>query len=261
VDIKARDATGRVFAVEMQMLARADHRQRLLYYAARLYSQQLVEGEAYDQLPPAYLISFVNARVIPDSSAFHTRFVLRDAEHDLTFTDDFAVHMIELPKFLAAVEGFSATLAGWCFFLLNANQLDTEALPEPLTTPAIRKAMETLRVISEIERERELYESRRKRQLDDLSLAKHYAKRDAYYAQKEAEHAQKEAEHAKIEAEQRQKDQELRERQQALAEGYQRMADQFQALADQIDDLEAKAELLRQRDEQLALLKTLRGEP
>jgi hypothetical protein len=39
------------------------------------------------------------------------------------------------------------------------------------------------------------------------------------------------------------------------------MADQLQALADRIDVPEAKAELLRQRGEQLALLKTLRGEP
>jgi hypothetical protein len=152
-------------------------------------------------------------------------------------------------------------LDGWCFFLVNANQLDTEALPEPLAAPAIRKAMETLRVISEIERERELYESRRKRQLDDLSLANYYAKRDAYYAEKDAEQRQRDAEQGQRDAEQGQKDKELRDRQQALADGYQLLADRLQDLAGRADTPEVKAELLRQRDEQLALLKALQGNP
>lgn len=261
VDIKAGDATGRQFVIEMQMVARADHRPRVLYYAAKLYSQQLVEGEAYDQLRPAFLISFVNSRVILDAPAFHSRFVLRDAAHGLTFTDDFALHMIELPKLLATVGDLDTPLEHWCYFLMNANQLDNEGLPPALAaSPAILKAMDTLRQISENEREREIYESRRKRQLDDLSTAREYARRDAYNAQKDAEFAQKDAEFAQKEVEQRQKDQELRDRQQSLAARYQLMADQLQALADRIDVPEAKAELLRQRDEQLALLKSLRGD-
>lgn len=259
----------------MQMLAEAYYRQRLLYYAARLYSHQLVEGEAYNELPPAYLISFVNSVAIRESPVFHTRFVLRDADHNLTFADDFAALMIELPKFPAAAAGPAGALESWCYFLINASRLDTEALPAPLTGPAIRKAMETLRVISEKEREREQYESRLKRQLDDFSLKKYYAQRDAYYAQMEvevaqikAEFAQKDAEFAQMNAEllRRQEEQlrradRQRREQQALADRYQALADQLQALADRIDDPDTKADLLRQRDEQLAAVAAIRESP
>jgi predicted transposase/invertase (TIGR01784 family) len=212
-----------------------------------LYSQQLLEGEDYKRLRPAYLISFVNARVIAESTAFHTRFVLRDAAHDLTFTDDFALHMIELTKFLAVVGEAPDSLNNWCNFLMNANQVDTETVK----SPAIRKAMVTLREISDNEREREVYESRRKRQLDDMSLAAQYARQDAEFAQAQAELA-------------RVRD-ELRNQRLAEIERYRAVADQLQLLADPIEDPEAKADLLRQRSEQLAqvetLLNVLRGAP
>src|SRR5688572_28827123 len=54
VDIKARDQQGRHFMVEMQMIALANLRQRLLYYWARIYQQQLGGGEDYDLLRPTY---------------------------------------------------------------------------------------------------------------------------------------------------------------------------------------------------------------
>ena len=261
VDVKARDATGRTFAVEMQMLARADHRQRLLYYATRLYFQQLADGEDYKKLQPAFLISFVNSRVIADSTAFHTRFVLRDAVHNLTFTDDFAVHMIELTKVLAVVGESPDALNNWCNFLMNANQTDADAVK----SPAIRKAMATLRGISENERERELYESRWKRQHDDLSVAVEYAEKDAEYARGQADLARSQADLARVQADLARAQAELRNGRLAEVDRYRALAEQSQLLADRVDDPEIKAKLLRQHDQHLgeaeALSKVLREVP
>lgn len=60
VDIKARDEKGRLFNIEMQMLAVAFWRERILYYWSRLYSQQLHEGENYGKLRPTVSICFLN---------------------------------------------------------------------------------------------------------------------------------------------------------------------------------------------------------
>src|SRR5438552_1365541 len=50
LDIKARDQSGRLFNVEMQMLAYPYYEKRILYYWARLHQQQLHEGEDYQEL-------------------------------------------------------------------------------------------------------------------------------------------------------------------------------------------------------------------
>ena len=127
--------------------------------------------------------------MIPDSAAYHTRYVLHDAGHHLTFTDDFSLHMIELPKFLAAAGELAGPLDRWCYFLRHADKLDTDALPAPLATPPIRRALETLSVISEIERERERYEAR----CEDPSTAR-WPNSSLRRAAAEAERAAAEAE-------------------------------------------------------------------
>ena len=254
VDVKAREASGRQFVVEMQMLARADHRQRVLYYAARLYASQLVEGDEYGELQPAYLISFVNSRVITGSTAFHTRFVLRDATHNLTFTDDFAVHMIELPKFLTVVGDLSGRFDAWCYFLRHAGSIDSASLPKPLAYPPIRKAMEVLNVISEVERERELYESRWKKQLDDRSTAAEYERRDRAQAERQREN---EARARENEARARENEAGAREneaRARDIAEK-DRLAAEKDRLAAEKDRLAAEKDRLAAEKERLAEVK------
>src|SRR5262245_55337607 len=50
LDIKARDAAGRQFNVEMQMIAPTEYPQRALYYWAKLYTEQLKEGHEFETL-------------------------------------------------------------------------------------------------------------------------------------------------------------------------------------------------------------------
>ena len=45
LEIKAWDDQGRLYNLEMQMLATASLVQRLLYYWSRMYAQRLAEGD------------------------------------------------------------------------------------------------------------------------------------------------------------------------------------------------------------------------
>ncbi len=166
VDIKARDQEGRLFNVEMQMVAGPFFPRRLLYYWAKLYQQQLQEGENYRNLRPTISICFVNSLLFPQAPAHHLLFRLIDAEHTLTFTEDIEFHVIELPKFVLPVDQLTALIDIWCYFLRHAATLDKDQIPGPLNVAPIRQALEVLTVLTQNDQERERYEARLKIQRD-----------------------------------------------------------------------------------------------
>ena len=65
LDVKARDGSGRLFNVEMQMRVNNSHAARALYYWAGVYREQLGEGEDYIDLRPTIAIHFVNQIALP----------------------------------------------------------------------------------------------------------------------------------------------------------------------------------------------------
>lgn len=166
LDIKARDQSGRQFNVEMQMLAYGAFRQRALYYWARLHQAQLQEGDDYPVLRPTIAVCFVDTPLFPEITDHHLIFELRERYHQTLFTDQMAVHILELPKFKKSVDELLTPLDRWLFFLQHAVNLDIDALPEPLNVPELRWAIGDLIMISQSDRERELYESRLKMRRD-----------------------------------------------------------------------------------------------
>lgn len=169
LDIKARDQRGRLFNVEMQLLPERAFRNRVLYYWARLYGQQLQEGDDYLLLRPTVSICFVDNVLFPQTSAYHLAFQLRTEDHTFAFTEDLALRILELPKFTRSVEQLTEPLDVWLYFLRHGAQLDHGALPEALNLPGIRRALEDLTVLTQDQLERERYESRLKAQRDERS--------------------------------------------------------------------------------------------
>jgi predicted transposase/invertase (TIGR01784 family) len=162
LDVKARDASGRLFLVEMQMLAPQHFRNRVLYYWARAYSEQLAEGNEFRDLRPAISICFVANRLFPQVSAYHQRFVLADQATGEVLSEQIEVHLIELQKFTLAARDVKTPLEAWCYFLVHGEELDTAAVPAPLSVAPVNRALEVLNVMTQSELERERYESRLK---------------------------------------------------------------------------------------------------
>ena len=170
LDIKARDATGRQFNVEMQVLPHVAYPRRIIYYLTKLHQQQLHEGESYGALSPSYSISFLNHVLYRDKPRWHWRFQLRDEiEPSVVFGDQLELHVVELPKFNRTAMELANGVERWTYFLRHGEELDTERLPEPLQFPVIQKAMEVLRMLTQSELEREKYEARLKYQRDEAS--------------------------------------------------------------------------------------------
>lgn len=167
LDIKARD-TGRAwFNIEMQSRAVGWLRQRIVYYNASLFVDQLGDGQNYSALRPAISICFLKESLFLEASAPHLRFMLSDLEHGVRLADSLEIHTIELPKY-NFVEPLSAgdPLEQWAFFLDRAAELESAELKKLLPDRPYAKATQIMETIARTPQERQLYESRRKAELD-----------------------------------------------------------------------------------------------
>ncbi len=169
LDIKARDESGRLFNVEMQIRPHHALRERMLYYWARVYSSQLVQGEDYTNLTPTISVLFLDDMLFPDAIGLHHHFRLQTDKADVVFSDQIEFHVLELRKFEKPLPELDDDLEKWLFFLRHAADLDVEHWPVELAEPPLVRAGEELVMLSQTDIERELYESRRKGHLDYLT--------------------------------------------------------------------------------------------
>jgi len=94
---------------------------------------------------------------LPD---YHSTFELRERRRQTLFTDQLALHILELPKFKKGIDELATPLDRWLYFLRNGEYLDAETVPVTLDVPELRWALGDLFMISRIDPERELYEAR-----------------------------------------------------------------------------------------------------
>ena len=66
VDVRCKDARGRQFIVEMQMVWSKEFQNRVLFNASKAYVRQLDKSNDYDLLQPVYSLNLVNDIFEPD---------------------------------------------------------------------------------------------------------------------------------------------------------------------------------------------------
>ena len=99
LDVRAMDAFGRRFNIEIQRSLQAALRERLTYYIATQLVEQLGAGDDYDALRPAIGICILDAVLFPAVPDFHLDFRMANVKHGLALTDHLQVHLLELPKY------------------------------------------------------------------------------------------------------------------------------------------------------------------
>ena len=163
LDIKARTETGTLINIEIQLRDAHDMAHRSLYYWAKLFEEQLQQGQYYHTLHKTVTINVLSFAMIP-GLAFHTTFHLREDHSDYLLTDLAEMHFIELPKLRDQKVGLERRLVRWMLFLTATTPDRLEALA--MSDPVLKKAVNTLEFLSQDARERALYEDRRKALLD-----------------------------------------------------------------------------------------------
>lgn len=158
VDVKARDAQGRLYQVGIQILPHPDLPARMLYAWADLYSQQLHSGQNYRELRPTYAIWLLGDDLLRNDPAYAHRYRLRD-ERGRTLLEHGGISLFELSKFAAsAVE--TEKEQRWLKFFKDGERLDADRLPDWMQTTEMRQAMSTLQRFSDKERAYDAYQAR-----------------------------------------------------------------------------------------------------
>jgi predicted transposase/invertase (TIGR01784 family) len=179
-DIKAEGKCGKKFNIELQMTDQGDYDKRALYYWAKLYAQQLGEGEDYGNLSKAIGIHILNFNCISNTEKYHNIFHITEKESGESYFTDLELHTIELKKFKGhaskelsdLVQKIKTVLDIWVAFLTRHNLLTNVKLPKKLDNAALKKALTVLEIMNFSEQEREAYEDHLKWLRDEASAVK-----------------------------------------------------------------------------------------
>lgn len=172
VDVKARDAAGNFYVIEVQTTLPAGLRNRLVYYTSGLYYRQLLEGQGYTSLRPAISICFLTQPLFPDISSGQLKFSLYDMQHQLQFGDQLEIHLVELSKYNMGTDELNeaSPLERWAFFMNRAADLEADELRRLLNSQQHHQATGVLEMITRNPELRLAYDDRAKEAQDKVAL-------------------------------------------------------------------------------------------
>jgi predicted transposase/invertase (TIGR01784 family) len=164
LDVKIHTTTGKVIDVEIQVEPQSHIWERILFYAARLATEQLKSGVPYKEIKKAVSIIIVDWDITSkDSGHYHHRFRLFDERTGCRFPDLFEINTLELPKLPGEPDG--TLLYNW--LRLFTARSEEELTMVAKTSPEIAAAVGVIMEVSEDERTRLLAEAREKSRRDE----------------------------------------------------------------------------------------------
>ena len=145
LDVKATINGDRIALVEIQLINVPSFGNRVLYNAAKSYSQQLTGKDRYERLKTVISLKIADFEMFENQPEFMSRFVFQEKEQQFECPDT-AIELVflELPKFSKELAELETTADQWIYFLKNTSTLET--VPETLSAvPEIQKAFKIAR--------------------------------------------------------------------------------------------------------------------
>lgn len=133
---------------------------RSLFYAAKMYTDQINPGEAYDQLKKCVSISILDFKLFPEEADFYSCFHLWEDSRHFLYTDRLEFHLLELPKLPKELKEDSGNILLWAKFINAESREEFEMLAKK--DPYINSAYQHLQIISQDQQKRAEYEAREK---------------------------------------------------------------------------------------------------
>src|SRR5919199_2022571 len=145
LDVKATINGDRIALVEIQLINVPSFGNRVLYNAAKSYSQQLTGKDRYERLKTVISLKIADFEMFENQPEFMSRFVFQEKEQQFECPDtEIELVFIELPKFSKELATLETTADQWIYFLKNTSTLETA--PETLSAvPEIQKAFRIAR--------------------------------------------------------------------------------------------------------------------
>ena len=161
LDLRLKLDTGENINVEMQSLSQKAFIERILFYWAKLYTEDLKKGESYQKLYPAYSLIFTNFDVLSLKNYMNSFSIRMDKEPFEELTNHLKIVIVELSKFECENLSNLDKKASWCYILKESENIGIREI-EILEEKGLGGAMALLKRVSEDDRLRYEQESRDK---------------------------------------------------------------------------------------------------
>ena len=142
LDVKAKLDNDSTVIIEMQVLNIEGFEKRILYNAAKAYSNQLGVGQDYSLLNPVIALTITDFVMFPEMEHLISRFILKEKDFLIDYPIyDIELVFVELPKFEKEVNALETLADKWLYFLKCSRQL--AIVPESMNVvPEIKRAFE-----------------------------------------------------------------------------------------------------------------------
>lgn len=162
VDVKLKTKSGKTIHIDIQMAVKTDMRNRIIYYDAKMITEQLGKSEDYENIKQVISIIITEEEFIADSPNCHHRFIMYDHVNKVELTDIVEIHTLELCKVPSEYE--DNRLYNWLRFIKAEEEIELETVAE--RDPIIKKAVLKLMELSDDERARMLADKRELERMD-----------------------------------------------------------------------------------------------
>ena len=140
LDVKATITGNKTVIIEMQVLNVPAFDKRVLYNAAKAYSNQLKSGEGYSKLKPVIALTIMDFEMFENQEDVISHFVFKEKQKLFDYPNpELEMVFVELPKFHRELNEIETLTEKWIYFMKNTSTLET--VPETMgRVPEIQKA-------------------------------------------------------------------------------------------------------------------------
>ena len=128
LDLRARLSTGPSVNIEMQSLNHKQFLERILYYWAKLYTEDFKKGQSWKELPQAFSLVFADFKIWPkEKDLIHSFSVRRDKPPHFPLTRHLRMVFVELGKFQRKdLKNLIDLEDLWCYLLKESGNMGPE---------------------------------------------------------------------------------------------------------------------------------------
>ena len=172
LDLEAEINEEKKIDVEIQLIEKESFAERLLYYYAKLYGNEIKRGKTYDSYKKVVIIAILDfeLEITKGIEKMETKWRIREDENTkLILTDALEIHIIELSKIKREYKKNKENRkVQWMMFLDNPNTEEVEEIMEE--NKEIREAVVEVHKMSKDEKIRKLAELREKAIMDEKEI-------------------------------------------------------------------------------------------
>jgi predicted transposase/invertase (TIGR01784 family) len=135
LDLRAETLNGVQINIEVQMIKLAAFKNRILYYNAKLYAEQMTIGKSFSELKPSICIVILDHVLDPNTYNYINSYVLKNEKTNEVWTDLQKIITIELPKLPKDDDGTAAWELLKCFTFKSKEDFKMFAKAHPNVAP------------------------------------------------------------------------------------------------------------------------------